>query len=111
MTLAFMTWSTLAVVILPGWFAPTLVASAILGLLFSGLPSMITLYVVENTTTEDYGASFAAATLAFGIAQMLSPQVGGLVADVTGSFGVVFALSAFFGLTGAAAAIGLPRSE
>ena len=31
--------------------------------LFSSLPSLITLYVVENTTAEDYGASFAAADI------------------------------------------------
>ena len=64
-----------------------------IGFLFSALPSLITLYVVENTTTQDYGASFAAATLVFGLAQAVSPPIGGWIADVGGSFFMVFVLS------------------
>ncbi len=109
MALAFTTWSALVFVVLPGWFGPTLAASIGIGLLFAGIPSMITLYVVENTSINDYGPSFAAATLSFGVAQMLAPQVGGLVADLAGSFTPVFLLSAAFALTGTMAALRLPR--
>ncbi|MGI9596537.1 MAG: MFS transporter [Acidimicrobiales bacterium] len=109
MALAFTTWSGLAILVLPGWFGPTLGASVGLGLLFGGIPTLITLYVVENTSVEDYGPSFAAATLAFGVAQMLSPQIGGLIADLTGSFTPVFVLSSGFALTGTIAALQLPR--
>lgn len=107
---AFTGWAVLALLVLPGWFAPTLFASAGLGLIFSGVPSMITLYVVANTTLEDYGPTFAAATLAFGVAQMISPQLGGAVADVTGSFLLVFLLSAFMAVVGFASAARLPRA-
>ncbi len=108
LALAFGLWSLLTVAVLPGWFAPTLVTSAGLGLVFSAIPSMITLYVVANTTAEDYGPSFAAATLAFGVTQTLSPQLGGAVADATGSFLPVFVLSSVLGLAGAGFALRLP---
>jgi MFS family permease len=99
----------MAFAILPGWFGLTLGASIGLGLVFAGVPGLIKLYFVENTTLDDFGPSFAAATLAFGVAQMLSPQVGGPIADITGSFTLVFLLSSAFALTGAAAALRLPR--
>ena len=110
LAVAFTSWSVVTLIVLPGWFAPSLAASAALGLLFGGIPTMITLYVVDNTSTADYGASYAAATLAFGLAQMLAPQLGGLVADLAGSFTVVFLLSAGLALTGTVSALRLPRS-
>ena len=67
--------------------------------------------MVQNTTVDDYGPSFAAATLAFGIAQMIGPQVGGAIADLAGSFTPVFLLSAGLALTGAAASWRLPRHD
>ena len=82
-----------------------------LGLLFSAFPILITLYVVENTTPEDYGPSFSAATLAFGITQIISPPVGGLIADMTGSFTIVFLLAAMMGLLGLTASLRLPRDS
>jgi MFS family permease len=66
------------------------------------------LYVVENTTTKDYGASFAAATLVFGIAQTISPPIGGWIADTAGSFTLVFLLSAATSLVGLVATLRLP---
>ena len=106
---AFTGWIIVVLLILPGWLIVTLPASIAVGLCFAGVPSLITLYVVENTTIEDYGPSFAAATLAFGVAQMISPQIGGILADVTGSFTIVFLLSAALAATGLAAALRLPR--
>ena len=40
---------------------------------------------------------------------MISPQIGGLIADATGSFTTVFALSATLAMVGALAASRLPR--
>ncbi len=108
LAVAFLLWSVLAVAVLPGWVGLGMVSSIGLGLVFGGIPGMITLYVVENTSLDDFGPSFAAATLAFGVAQMLSPQIGGLVADLAGSFTGVFVLSSAFALTGTAAALRLP---
>jgi len=106
---AFTGWSITVLIILPGWFAVTLPASIAIGLLFAGIPTMITLYVVKNATMDDYGPTFAAATLAFGVAQMISPQAGGLIADLTGSFTMVFVLSSALAVTGLVAALRLPR--
>jgi len=108
---AFGGWSTVVLLILPGWFVVGLPGSVAIGLLFAGIPTMITLYVVENTTVDDYGPSFAAATLAFGVAQMVSPQAGGVIADLTGSFTTVFVLSAALAVVGLFAALRLPRPE
>ena len=105
---AFTLWSALALLAIPGWTIPTLMASAGIGFTFAGIPGLITVYVVENTSMDTYGPSYAAATLAFGVAQMLSPQVGGLIADATGSFTLIFVLSATFALTGTLAALRLP---
>ena len=105
---AFAAWAIVTIMILPGWFAPTLAASVAVGLLFAAMPTILTLYVVSNTTTDDYGPSFAAVTLSFGVAQMIAPQLGGYIADATGSFTWVFLLSAAFAVVGLAAALRLP---
>ncbi len=81
-------------------------ASAMIGQAFGGfsaLPSLATLYVVENATIQNYGPGFAAATLTFDLAQTLSPAVGGYVADLSGSFILVFLLSGILSLAGLAA--------
>ena len=104
----FASWSVLTLVVLGGWFVPTLVAIVGLGMLFTALPALVTLYVVDNTSGRDYGPAYSAITLAFGVAQTLSPQVGGLLADWTGSFTWVFVLSSAVSLLGVAAAYRLP---
>lgn len=111
MAFAFSGWVVVVLLILPGSAALSLPSAVAIGLLFAGIPAMITLYVVENTTVEDYGPSFAAATLAFGVAQMISPQAGGVIADATGSFTIVFLLSAGLAATGVAASLRLPARE
>jgi predicted MFS family arabinose efflux permease len=106
--LAFLLWPVLVMIVLSGVPAVTLPAVVGLGLLFSALPSLITVYVVQNTASSDYGPTFAVATLAFGIAQVVSPPVGGLIADLSGSFTLVFVLSALMGAGGFFAVLRLP---
>ena len=110
LVLGFSAWAATTTIILPGRLLPALAGAVAVGLLFSGLPTVIMAYVVVNTTTEDYGPSFAAATFAFGVAQMISPQIGGSIADAAGSFTPVFLLSAGLALVGVAAALRLPRT-
>jgi MFS-type transporter involved in bile tolerance (Atg22 family) len=81
------------------------------GLIFGGIPATITLYFVQNASLADYGPSFAAGTLAFGIGQMISPQIGGVIADVTGSFTLVISLSAVVAVTGVIFALCLPKQD
>ena len=105
---SFAMWPIFLGVVMTGYEVPVLIACAGLGLLFSAFPILITLYVVQNTTPEDYGPSFSAATLAFGVTQIISPPVGGLIADMTGSFTLVFILAGLMGLLGLAATLRLP---
>ena len=105
---SFGTWPIFLGVVMTGYEEPVLIACIGLGLLFSAFPILITLYVVQNTTPEDYGPSFSAATLAFGVTQIISPPVGGLIADITGSFTLVFILAGFMGLLGMLATLRLP---
>ena len=85
------------------------VGAVVLGATFSGIPAIIAAYVVEHSDADTYGPRYAVATLAFGIAQVTSPQVGGVIADLTGGFLVVFLVAAAIAATGAVAAWRLPR--
>ena len=109
--LAFGLWPMFVGVIITGWPIATLIACVGLGFLFSALPTLMTLYVVENTTTEDYGPSFSAATLAFGVAQVISPPIGGFLADLTGAFTLVFVLAAGLGVLGLVITLSLPKPD
>ncbi len=108
MTIGFTAFAAAIGAILTGVIALVALGALGLGLMFGGLAAVTASYVVRNTTPERFGPSYAAATFAFGVSQMLSPQVGGLLADVTGSFTIVFALSAGFALCGAIASSRLP---
>ena len=94
---------------LPGWLLPTLGASVVIGMIFASIPVSLTMYFVENASAEDYGPGFSAATLAFGVAQMVSPQIGGLLADWTSTFLWVLLLSATCALLGIVGALRLPK--
>jgi MFS family permease len=109
LSIAFALWPLLVWVVLTGFYLPTLAACLGLGLLFSALPTLMTIYVVENTTAQDYGPSFAAATLTFGIAQTISPPIGGFIADLSGSFTLVFLLSSVMAVVGLMASLRLPK--
>lgn len=110
LTGAFVAFAACALVILSGEQPWVALASVGVGMMFSGMPSLIIAHIVANTDVDTYGPAFSAATLAFGVAQMVSPQIGGLLADATDSFTVVFVLSAAVALVGAAAASRLPHS-
>jgi MFS family permease len=105
---AFVLFGACTAVILTGTQPWVAIGAFGVGLAFSGLPAVIAAYVVDATDAATYGPAYAAATLAFGLAQAASPQVGGLLADWTGSFTVVFWLSAALALVGAAVSARLP---
>lgn len=94
--------------VLTGQTAAVLAGGVAIGMMFGGLPSVIATYIVQASDHVTYGPRYAVATLAFGLAQVTSPQVGGLLADVTGSFTVVFLLSGGVALLGAVASSVLP---
>ena len=108
---SFMAFGASALSILTGE-QPWVVVGAIgVGLTFSGLPAVIAAYVVDATDAASYGPAYSAATLAFGVAQMTAPQVGGLLADWRGSFTIVFVLSATIALAGAVVSSRLPPTR
>lgn len=97
--------------VLTGQTAAVLAGGVAIGMMFGGLPSVIATYIVQASDQVTYGPRYAVATLAFGIAQVTSPQVGGLLADLTGSFTVVFLLSGGVALLGAVASSMLPSPD
>jgi len=104
----FPLWSVAVLLVLTGAVPLVVVGAIVIGFLFGGLPSVIAAYLVDRTDESTYGPSYAAATFAFGIAQVASPQVGGLVAEWLGSFTAVFLLSAAAMTVGALFARALP---
>ncbi len=101
LTSSFVLFGLCALLVLTGTQPWVVIASFGAGLMFSGMPALIIAHIVDHTTPDTYGPAFSAATLAFGIAQMISPQIGGLIADATGSFTWVFVLSAGVAFVGA----------
>ncbi len=101
LTSAFVLFGLCALLVLTGTQPWVLIAAFGAGLMFSGMPALIIAHVVDHTTPDTYGPAFSAATLAFGVTQMISPQVGGLLAEYLGSFTWVFVLSAGVAFAGA----------
>lgn len=108
LTTAFTLFGLCGLLVLTGKQPWVLIASLGIGLMFSGMPALIIAHVVDHTDQDSYGPAFSAATLAFGVTQMISPQIGGAIADATGSFTWVFVLSAGVSFVGAAFASRLP---
>jgi predicted MFS family arabinose efflux permease len=108
LTAAFVTFGMCALLLLTGRQPWIVLASVGIGLMFSGMPALIIAHIVDNTDVETYGPAFSAATLAFGLAQMVSPLIGGALADALGSFTWVFVLSAAVSFVGAGFASRLP---
>lgn len=108
LTAALLLFAVCALLVLTGRQPWVAIASIGFGLVFSGAPALIIAHVVDHTDADTYGPAFSAATLAFGVAQMVSPQIGGMLADWLGSFTWVFVLSATISAIGAVAASRLP---
>ncbi|MFZ9041819.1 MAG: CynX/NimT family MFS transporter [Ilumatobacteraceae bacterium] len=108
LTTAFIVFAVCALLVLTGRQPWVAIAAVGVGLVFSGAPALIIAHVVDHTDSSTYGPAFSATTLAFGVAQMVSPQIGGAIADLTGSFTWVFVLSALVSMVGALAASRLP---
>ena len=94
--------------VLSGVVTIVVLSAVVIGLMFGGLPSVVIGFVVRNTSAADFGPSFAAATFAFGLAQVTSPQLGGFLADLTGDFTIVFVVAIGFALSGAVMSSRLP---
>jgi MFS family permease len=111
LTIAFVSWAVASVGILTGSLPVVLVSTVLVGIMFSGIPATIIAHVVAHVDERSFGPVFSATTLAFGIAQAVSPQIGGAIADWRGSFTLVFWLAAVMALIGAMAAWSLPEGD
>ena len=86
------------------------ISASLFGITMSGLGSVVAAYVRDHTTEGSFAPAFAAITLFFGVAQLIGPELGGFIAEHSGTFTPAFFVSAFAGFSGAAAAAALPRS-
>ncbi|MET7399430.1 MFS transporter [Dactylosporangium sp. NPDC005572] len=84
----------------------TLASSAMYGLLMGGVPAIITAALADQLAPADLARGYAAISLAVGLGQLLSPPIGGWLADRTGAFTVSFLLATAFAVIGAGAAFG-----
>lgn len=111
MLAGFALWGGCALGVLVGR-EPWVSASAIVfGLMMSGLGSVIAAHIADHLEPRSFGAAFGAVTLCFGVAQLLGPQLGGWIAERTGSFALAFWLSAGASVLGAFAAATIPPAR
>jgi MFS family permease len=74
MTIAFVSWAVASIGILTGSLPVVLASTVLVGIMFSGIPATIIAHVVAHADERSFGPVFSATTLAFGIAQAVSPQ-------------------------------------
>lgn len=111
---AAMTWAyvgmTAAILLVPVGAEPWAVLSAVLfGLAMSGAPAVLAAHLADTLDPRRFAAAFGAVTLVFGLAQLVGPQLGGWIADRTGSFTPAFLVAAGAALGAAVASATLPR--
>ncbi len=111
---AAMTWAyvgmTAAVLLVPVGAEPWAVLSAIVfGLAMSGAPAVLAAHLADSLDPRRFAAAFGAVTLVFGLAQLVGPQLGGWIAESTGSFSTAFLLAAAAAFGAACASATLPR--
>ena len=70
------------------------IAAVVFGLAFAGVPTNTATYLRDHLSAREFGSGFGVITLAFGVGQLLAPQIGGWLGDVQGSFALVFVLAA-----------------
>jgi predicted MFS family arabinose efflux permease len=85
------------------------IASIGFGLTFSGSVAVVAAYLADTARPGEFAPAFGAATVAFGAAQALGPQVGGVLVDRTGGFTVTFVVSAIALGAAALLAAAMPR--
>lgn len=90
---------------------PVLLSAVGFGLCVSGTPTAIGALVADHLQGRAFGAAFGSLTFVFGAAQLLGPQLGGIVADQTGSFVPAFIAASALSLAGAACAWSLGRRD
>ncbi|MGB8362720.1 MAG: MFS transporter, partial [Acidimicrobiia bacterium] len=94
MQLGFATMSGASLLLLLGTGPWPWIAAAVFGLAFAGVPATTATYLRDHLTAREFGSAFGVITLAFGVGQLLAPQIGGWLGDTLSSFTLVFVLAA-----------------
>jgi predicted MFS family arabinose efflux permease len=81
------------------------------GFMFAGLPAPIAAHIADHVDARSFPAAFGTITLFFGMAALIGPQFGGLVADVSGSFTATFVVAAVAAAASAVVATRIPRTR
>lgn len=101
----------LSIAVVPLGTVPLAVLSALtFGLMMSGLPAVISAHLADSLTPREFAGAFGRCTLAFGVAQLCGPQLGGWLAETTGTFTPAFVLAAAVSLAGAALSLAVVRA-
>ncbi|HZG93878.1 MAG TPA: MFS transporter, partial [Mycobacteriales bacterium] len=80
------------------------------GAMMSGLPAVIAAHLSDVLTPREFAGAFGRCTLAFGVAQLCGPPLGGFLAQATGGFLAAFVLAAAVAAAGAALNVGVLRA-
>ena len=81
------------------------------GLTMSGLAAVIAAHLSDTLSPREFAGAFGRCTLAFGVAQVFGPPLGGWLAETTGSFVTPFLVAAGVAVTGAALSLGVMRAS
>ena len=100
-----------AILLVPVGVEPLASTSALLfGAMMSGLPAVIAAHLSDVLTPREFAGAFGRCTLAFGVAQLCGPPLGGVLAQATGGFLAAFVLAAAVAAAGAALNVGVLRA-
>lgn len=94
MQIGFATMAGASVLLLIGSGVWPWVSAAVFGLAFAGVPTTTATYLRDHLSALEFGSAFGVITLAFGVGQLLAPQIGGWIGDTFPSFAPVFVLAA-----------------
>ena len=69
-----------------GHLLGTAIATMVFGIAFTGVTISVTAKVSNHLHAEAFGAAYAVVTIVFGAGLAVGPQLGGAIADSSGSF-------------------------
>jgi predicted MFS family arabinose efflux permease len=76
------------------------VATMLFGVAFAGVVTSVTAKVSRHLDAEAFGAAYAVVTIVFGAGLAIGPQLGGVIADSSGSFRPALLLAALCAIVG-----------
>ena len=101
-----------AILLVPLGVEPLASLSALVfGLMMSGLPAVIAARLSDVLTPREFAGAFGRCTLAFGVAQLCGPPLGGVLAEATGGFLLPFLVAAAVAAAGAVLSVDVLRHD